>query len=271
MKPAMAVGLIFSLLACTEATSPAHRSQKLAPRMNIGVAAAEAVLPSGYANMMGAINQNFPHAPFSAMRYQQVFLGSDVAHPVIVGLCVRRDAPFGSPARETTLNVKMGPTTLDYTNLTNNFDGNYSAAPTEVFSGTLTVPAAEIGGTPADFDFCIPFTQQYDHPAGSNVIVEVVNTSTVRSGSPKDACNASEEACTTRLAWAMSSMATNATFSAREGLIMKFVSPAPPAPVDPVSEDECKKGGWSNFEFRNQGQCIRFIETGFDSRTSTEN
>lgn len=36
--------------------------------------------------------------------------------------------------------------------------------------------------------------------------------------------------------------------------------------ADPVAKDECKKGGWMDFGFRNQGQCIRFVNTGKDSR-----
>lgn len=35
---------------------------------------------------------------------------------------------------------------------------------------------------------------------------------------------------------------------------------------NPVEKNECKKGGWSDFGFRNQGQCIRFVNTGQDSR-----
>lgn len=35
---------------------------------------------------------------------------------------------------------------------------------------------------------------------------------------------------------------------------------------DPESIEECKKGGWADFGFRNQGQCIRFVNTGQDSR-----
>lgn len=35
---------------------------------------------------------------------------------------------------------------------------------------------------------------------------------------------------------------------------------------DPATRDECKDGGWEAFGFRNQGQCIRFMNTGFDSR-----
>ena len=35
---------------------------------------------------------------------------------------------------------------------------------------------------------------------------------------------------------------------------------------DAQSKDDCKNGGWEAFGFRNQGQCVRFIETGKDSR-----
>jgi hypothetical protein len=39
-----------------------------------------------------------------------------------------------------------------------------------------------------------------------------------------------------------------------------------PAPVNPVSKDACKKNGWAAFGFSNQGQCVKFVETGKDSR-----
>ena len=35
---------------------------------------------------------------------------------------------------------------------------------------------------------------------------------------------------------------------------------------DPETKDDCKKGGWEQFGFKNQGQCVRFVETGKDSR-----
>ena len=34
----------------------------------------------------------------------------------------------------------------------------------------------------------------------------------------------------------------------------------------PETKKDCKKGGWEEFGFRNQGQCIRFVNTGKDSR-----
>jgi hypothetical protein len=42
------------------------------------------------------------------------------------------------------------------------------------------------------------------------------------------------------------------------------VGPLPP--TDPTTRDDCKDGGWERFGFRNQGQCIRFVNTGQDSR-----
>ncbi len=35
---------------------------------------------------------------------------------------------------------------------------------------------------------------------------------------------------------------------------------------DATSKDDCQNGGWDDFGFANQGQCIRFVETGKDSR-----
>lgn len=35
---------------------------------------------------------------------------------------------------------------------------------------------------------------------------------------------------------------------------------------DPTSEEACRDGSWEAYGFRNQGQCVRFIETGEDSR-----
>lgn len=39
-----------------------------------------------------------------------------------------------------------------------------------------------------------------------------------------------------------------------------------PASADPQTKDQCRNGGWAAYGFSNQGQCIRFVETGQDSR-----
>jgi hypothetical protein len=252
------------LVGCADATSPASENADLSVRSIFSAVAPEAVLPSAYATIMGNSNTNFPHAGHRQLRYQQVFNGSDLVDPVIVSLCLRRDDVSSSSARTKFLTIKLGPTALDYTNLKAAFDSNYSAPPTVVFSDTVQIPAALAGGTPVDFDLCIPFTQAYEHPAGSNLIVEVVNTSADLGPAPRDACE-NAAGCTTSKVYALNSNAITG-FREAGGLVMKLVSPLPPAPDDPTTHEECFKGGWSEFEFRNQGQCIRFVETGEDSR-----
>ena len=37
-------------------------------------------------------------------------------------------------------------------------------------------------------------------------------------------------------------------------------------PANPETSLQCKKSGWENYGFKNQGQCVRFVETGKDSR-----
>ena len=36
---------------------------------------------------------------------------------------------------------------------------------------------------------------------------------------------------------------------------------------DVQTKDDCKDGGWEAYGFANQGQCIRFVNTGHDSRS----
>ena len=35
---------------------------------------------------------------------------------------------------------------------------------------------------------------------------------------------------------------------------------------NPSNKDQCKNGGWQMYGFRNQGQCVRFVEAGKDTR-----
>lgn len=48
-------------------------------------------------------------------------------------------------------------------------------------------------------------------------------------------------------------------------LTSEFTLEAPEEP-QPITKDQCKQGGFADFGFKNQGQCIRFVETGKDSR-----
>ena len=48
-------------------------------------------------------------------------------------------------------------------------------------------------------------------------------------------------------------------------LIPSTIYAADPELDGPLTKEDCKKGGWQNYEhlgFRNQGDCIRFVQTG---------
>ena len=218
------------------------------------------VLPAAFATQMADVNNSFPHARAN-MRYQQVFLGSELGDlEQIAGLCLRHDDTAAGPQLTQQLTIKLGPTQMDNTNLGNTFATNYSATPTEVFSGSVVIPGTTGAGTIDSFDFCVEFTTTYTHPAGSNLIVEIVNTSTSSSNHPKDACSAGSTGCTTRRVLAFSATATTATLADNSGLVMSFLS------TDPTAKIDCWDDQWVDYGFKNLGQCIRFVETGKDSR-----
>ena len=261
--------MILLLIACGE-NGPTMPASQPAIRHNLNTDApitassvAGRVLPAAYAGAMGEINNSWPHARAN-MRYQQVFLGTELGDmDRIAGVCLRHDELFGGRQLSENLTIKLGPTQLNNTNLGNTFDANYSAAPTVVFSGGLVIPATTGTGSVDMFDFCIDFTTEYVHPAGSNLVVEIINSSSTSLTHPKDACSASA-GCTTRRVVAFSASATTATLADNTGLIMSFFT------ADPTEKVDCTEGRWMDFGFRNQGQCIRFIETGKDSRVAAD-
>jgi hypothetical protein len=219
------------------------------------------VVPNAYTDMMGERENTFPHG-IPDMRYQQVFLGSELQGlTAIGGLCLRRDDLFGGPAETVQLTVKLGPTLLDNLTLTPVFDANYATPPTPVFSGAVNLPESSGGGTPGDFYICIDFTTTYTHPQGFNLIVEIANiTPGVIVDHFDDACFG--PVCTTRRVYAFSATATTGAVD-QVGLVMKLNPVGNPSPS---AKEDCKDGGWENFGFENQGQCVRFVETGEDSR-----
>jgi hypothetical protein len=260
--------MILLLVACADTTSVLSVSDqptRVAPQVrseissDVTVATTAHVLPAAYATVMGGTNNIWPHTG-AHMRYQQVFLGSELDIEKIDGLCLRHDELFGGRQSTVHLTVKLGPTQMDNTNLSNVFDDNYSAPPTEVFSGDITIPATTGAGTINSFDFCIDFTTSYSHPAGNNLVVEFVNSNTTAVTHPKDACPVGAAGCTTRRVLAFNAAATTATLADNSGLIMSFFT------ADPEVKADCTEDRWVEYGFKNQGQCIRFVETEKDSR-----
>ena len=263
--------MLLLLIACSDTTSIVSSGGQ-SPRVRADVSAdapsdltiasvTPHVLPAAYASIMGGTNNIWPHSRGN-MRYQQVFLGSELDMEKVDGLCLRHDELFGGRQSTDHLKIKLGPTQLDNTNLGMVFDDNYSAAPTVVFDDNVVIPATTGAGNVNMFDLCIDFTTSYVHPAGSNLIVEFSNSSALSTtvSHPKDACSSSETGCTTRKVVAFNSTATTATLADNSGLIMSFFT------ADPTVKADCTGDGWIEYGFKNQGQCIRFVETEKDSR-----
>jgi hypothetical protein len=55
-----------------------------------------------------------------------------------------------------------------------------------------------------------------------------------------------------------SEIAESAPYTILPGL----VGGPPPVPEGPTSKEQCKKGGYEAFDFRNQGQCVASVERG---------
>lgn len=258
--------LLLLLVACAESgslMSPRESGVRFDVNTETDITATAVsgkILPAAYAITMGETNNSWPHARGN-MRYQQVFLGTELGDmDRIAGLCLRHDELFGGRQLTENLTVKLGPTNLDHTNLGTTFDANYSSAPTQVFSDEIIIPATTGEGTIDMFDFCIEFTTEYVHEPGANLIVEMINTGTSQLTHAKDACSVGSAACTTRRVVAFSASATTGTLTDKSGLIMSFFT------SDPTEKADCTEERWIDFGFKNQGQCIRFVETEKDSR-----
>ncbi len=47
------------------------------------------------------------------------------------------------------------------------------------------------------------------------------------------------------------------------GVVSATIAPPPPTPEYPTEVDQCKKGGWMDYNglFKNQGDCVSFVAT----------
>lgn len=180
-------------------------------------AASAAVFPTAYATQWGELANSFPLGT-AQMRYQQVFLGSEVNGPIAVaGLGFREDEQGNRASGGVAdVTVKLGLTTFDHTTLglTSSFDGNFDlGGSTTVLDGQVNLPALTGQNTnlatfaaqlPCDAPFVLA-------PApGQNFLLEIVNRSSTNSGF-YDKVNGNASTGTTTRIWATSAGASAAT------------------------------------------------------------
>jgi hypothetical protein len=196
------------------------------------IGSGDAVLPAALATMQGSSNNAFPHSERN-MRYQQVFLGSEIGGPrTFRELCLRTDDERARPALVQQITLKLGPTNLNPTNIGTGFDANYSTPPTTVFSGNLNMPATGPGGL-NDWKACVQFATPFNY-AGGNLIVEMINSSpSTPTRWSADFCGPGQAGCNTTRLWAHNASATTAQFVFRDqGLVMRLSTGVIPVDID---------------------------------------
>jgi len=116
----------------------------------------------------------------------------------------------------------------------------------------------------------IPWSYTGEHTGGSVVLYAVVNDAVVATllDEPVSRFLRSGTYTFTVSAGDTYGFRFGGTSSATVVVVLSgtFTVSPPEAPVDPVTKDDCKDGGWTAFGFKNQGQCVAFVETGHDSR-----
>jgi hypothetical protein len=191
------------------------------------------IVPASLANTFGNSNNNIPFS-WNPTRYQQVFLGSEMANVVIMrGLGMRQDDGFSGYAGHTVdLEMKLGGSTLDHTTLGITFDSNFdvtSPPPVKVFPRAQTkLPnmPPQRPTNPQEFFIKLPFAAPYTwiKVPGRNLVIEVVNWGNSNSNQiftyPLDAGSG---ITTTRLYASGAPTATTGTLGVGYGHVMAFL------------------------------------------------
>jgi hypothetical protein len=139
------------------------------------------VVPNAQTAVEGNTNNDFPFgcSSFSSMRYQQVYLGSEVGSGTITQIAFRQDGVSGGAFGPTTINgitITLSSTSAAPDGLSTTFANNVGADVTTVFTGNLTLSSAACPGAgPCPFDIVIPLQTPFSfNPAGGlNLLLDV--------------------------------------------------------------------------------------------------
>ncbi len=185
------------------------------------------VVPAAFRKVMGN-NANFYPLGRGNMRYQQVFLSSELLNAKMTGVSFRQDdRTSGRNGRSISLEILMGYTTKTPSTLTTSFAGNYAGSPALVFRGTVKLP--NLTGTnqdPRKFAVNIKFQRPflYAQTRSRNLLVEFKNHSSGNFIYSMDAC--SGKGATTSRLYATPTTASTGRVTRNYGLVMRFDQPS---------------------------------------------
>lgn len=114
------------------------------------------------------------------MRYQQVYLGSEVGTGEISGLRFRLDGKVGSafgPTAISNVTIQLSSTTTahPFSGLSSTFADNIGPDATTVFAGNLVLSSSGSPAVPRPFDVIVPLVSRFffDSSTGANLLLDV--------------------------------------------------------------------------------------------------
>ncbi len=193
----------------------------------------QAVVPASLVNVEGNTNNLYPFAcadfAWSSMRYQQVYLGSEVGTGEISALRLRIDGPFGTAfgpqGLDVTIQLSSTMTAHPFGSsggLSSILADNVGPDVTTVFNGSLDLSSGWSPAAPHPFDIIIPVTPGFffDSSTGANLLLDVI-VPNCDSISTLDAH--SEEDDSVARAVAFDSKSPMADFQDTLGLVTKII------------------------------------------------
>jgi hypothetical protein len=192
-----------------------------------GQQAAGVIVPQAQATAMGDSQNIFPHGQPN-MRYQQVFLSSEIPSPAaLLGYELRQnDILIAHDAGTSTLTIQLGYTTKTHQTLTSSYAGNADQGPltTVLNAGVISFPALSgVNTNPNQFAVKILFTTPFPFTptTGQNLLIEIANVGSTIARSYWDAASSTTSA---RL-YGTPATATTGTVALGYGLVMRLVTP----------------------------------------------
>jgi hypothetical protein len=203
----------------------------------VSASAAGGVVPNAFTNVTGGGNNSFPFSCGSAagvpsMRYQQVYLGSEVGSLTLRRIAFREKAfqPAFGPSTITGVSITLSSTSNGPGTLSTTFADNVGADAVTVFSGNLTLSGKATGSSvnPGRFPIVIPLQTPFlfNANSGKNLLLDVTVPTCISLGlnvSGFDSTGGFTKGAVSR-AYAFSSGAATALQADDEGLITKFCS-----------------------------------------------
>ncbi|MCA8970107.1 MAG: hypothetical protein KDC95_10000 [Planctomycetes bacterium] len=214
-----------------------------------------AVGPKAFSAQFGNSANSYPLGT-SNIRYQQVFIGSEIGARTIGGIAFRHDEQQVAPAGSTTLRVRIGHTTLTPATIgtTSTFASNFnSGGSVLVYDGVYSWPANSPANNDASaFLPTITFTQPFQFDGTRNLLVEIENYGTTNFACYMDAFNSGNS---TRI-WALPRASTPTGIGRNYGIVMCFLD-APAGQVLPAAykstigtSQNSYPFGWSSLRYQ---------------------